>query len=150
MALKLGIQTYQILTNDDEVCIPSLSSILLAVLRVVPAYLKICPAAGPVQLSNTSIVPSLVPGLAATAPLALGAQRLLCTVATTTYNMLVGSNNYCVVRQTTNVTAYAIWRHALWRTCPSSPLHFFLSNLTHAGKSIKKKSRNLIIFHPIN
>ena len=31
MALKLGIQTYQILTNDDEVCIPSLSSILLAV-----------------------------------------------------------------------------------------------------------------------
>ena len=26
MALKLGIQTYQILTNDDEVCIPSLSS----------------------------------------------------------------------------------------------------------------------------
>jgi hypothetical protein len=31
MALKLGIETYQILTNDDEVCIPSLSSILLAV-----------------------------------------------------------------------------------------------------------------------
>ena len=31
MALKLGIQTYQILTNDDEVCIQSLSSILLAV-----------------------------------------------------------------------------------------------------------------------
>ena len=29
-ALKLGIQTYQILTNDDEVCIQSLSSILLA------------------------------------------------------------------------------------------------------------------------
>ena len=26
-----GLQTYQILTNDDEVCIPSLSSILLAV-----------------------------------------------------------------------------------------------------------------------
>ena len=25
-ALKLRIQTYQILTNDDEVCIPSLSS----------------------------------------------------------------------------------------------------------------------------
>ena len=82
LALNSGIQTYQILTNDDEVCIPSLSSILLAVLRVVPAYLKICPAAGPVQLSNTSIVPSLVPGLAATAPVALGAQRLLCTVAT--------------------------------------------------------------------
>jgi hypothetical protein len=34
MALKLGIQTYQILTNDDEVCIPSLSSILLAVIFV--------------------------------------------------------------------------------------------------------------------
>ena len=32
-ALKLGIQTYQILKNDDEVCIPSLSSILLAVLN---------------------------------------------------------------------------------------------------------------------
>ena len=31
LALDLGIQTYQILTNDDEVCIPSLSSILLAV-----------------------------------------------------------------------------------------------------------------------
>ena len=27
-----GIQTYQILTNNDEVCIPSLSSIVLAVL----------------------------------------------------------------------------------------------------------------------
>ena len=31
MALKLEIQTNQILKNDDEVCIPSLSSILLAV-----------------------------------------------------------------------------------------------------------------------
>ena len=31
MALKLGIQTYQILTNEDEVGIPSLSSILLSV-----------------------------------------------------------------------------------------------------------------------
>ena len=31
LALKLGIQIYHILTNDDEVCIPSLSSILLAV-----------------------------------------------------------------------------------------------------------------------
>ena len=30
-ALRLGIQIYQILTNDDEVCIQSLSSILLAV-----------------------------------------------------------------------------------------------------------------------
>jgi hypothetical protein len=34
MALNSGIQTYQILTNDDEVCIPSLSSILLALLRI--------------------------------------------------------------------------------------------------------------------
>ena len=32
MAINSWIQTYQILTNDDEVCIPSLSSILLAVL----------------------------------------------------------------------------------------------------------------------
>ena len=31
LALKLGIQTYQILTKDDEVCFPSLSSIFLAV-----------------------------------------------------------------------------------------------------------------------
>ena len=31
LALKLQRQTYQILTNDDKVCIPSLSSILLAV-----------------------------------------------------------------------------------------------------------------------
>ena len=31
MALKFGIQTYQILKNDDDVCILSLSSILLAV-----------------------------------------------------------------------------------------------------------------------
>ena len=31
LALKLGIQTYQILTKDDEVCIPSLFSIILAV-----------------------------------------------------------------------------------------------------------------------
>ena len=31
MALNSGIQTNQILTNDDEVCIPHLSSILLAV-----------------------------------------------------------------------------------------------------------------------
>ena len=32
LALKLEIQTYQILTKDDEVCIPSLSSILSAVM----------------------------------------------------------------------------------------------------------------------
>ena len=31
LALNSGIQTNQILTNDDEVCIPRLSSILLAV-----------------------------------------------------------------------------------------------------------------------
>ena len=31
LALKLGIQTYQILTNNEEVCISSLSSIPLAV-----------------------------------------------------------------------------------------------------------------------
>ena len=31
MALKSGKQTYQILTNDDEVCIPSLFSVFLAV-----------------------------------------------------------------------------------------------------------------------
>ena len=30
--MKLGIQTYRTLTNDDEVCIPSLSSIPFAVL----------------------------------------------------------------------------------------------------------------------
>ena len=35
LALNSGIQTYQILTNDDEVCIPRLSSILLAVILVV-------------------------------------------------------------------------------------------------------------------
>ena len=31
LALELGIQTCQILTNDDEVCIPSLSNISLAI-----------------------------------------------------------------------------------------------------------------------
>ena len=41
MALKLGIETYQILTNDDEVCIPSLSSIILAVCALkYKAYFK--------------------------------------------------------------------------------------------------------------
>ena len=34
LALKLGIQTYQTLTNDDKVCIPSISSILLAVMKI--------------------------------------------------------------------------------------------------------------------
>ena len=42
MALKLGIQTYQILTSDDEVCIPSLSSILLAVCGTVFAVAAPC------------------------------------------------------------------------------------------------------------
>ena len=32
MALYSGIQTYQTFTNDDEVCIPRLSSILLVVI----------------------------------------------------------------------------------------------------------------------
>ena len=32
LALNSGIKTYQIMKNDDEVCIPNLSSILLAVL----------------------------------------------------------------------------------------------------------------------
>ena len=31
LALNSGMQTNQILTNDDEVCIPHFSSILLAV-----------------------------------------------------------------------------------------------------------------------
>ena len=35
VALKLRLQMYQILTKDDEVCIPILSSILLAVLHKV-------------------------------------------------------------------------------------------------------------------
>jgi hypothetical protein len=34
LALNSGIQTYQILTNNDEVCIPSLSSILLAAYKI--------------------------------------------------------------------------------------------------------------------
>ena len=34
LVLNSGIQSYQILTNDDEVCIPSLSSILLTVLVI--------------------------------------------------------------------------------------------------------------------
>ena len=38
MALNSGIQTYQILTNDDEVCIPSLSSILLAVIPAIKRH----------------------------------------------------------------------------------------------------------------
>jgi hypothetical protein len=45
LALKLGIETYQILTNDDEVCIPSLSSILLAVLiRFIKRRFQLKPA----------------------------------------------------------------------------------------------------------
>ena len=43
MSLNSGIQTNQILTNDDEVCIPSLSSILLAA-PLNLQYVKISPA----------------------------------------------------------------------------------------------------------
>ena len=39
MALNSGIQTNQMLTKDDEVCIPRLSSILLAV--KTPKFLAI-------------------------------------------------------------------------------------------------------------
>ena len=38
LALNSGLQTNQILTNDDEVCIPRLSSILLAVLCLVSSF----------------------------------------------------------------------------------------------------------------
>ena len=38
LALKLGIQTYQILSNNDEVCIPSLSSILVAVPIIITNF----------------------------------------------------------------------------------------------------------------
>ena len=38
LALNSGIQTYQILINDDEVCIPRLSSILTAVPLCAIAY----------------------------------------------------------------------------------------------------------------
>ena len=41
LALNSGIQTNQILTKDDEVGIPSLSSILLAVLVYVYCYQNI-------------------------------------------------------------------------------------------------------------
>ena len=34
LALNSGLQTYKILKIDDEVCIPSLSSILLAVMQL--------------------------------------------------------------------------------------------------------------------
>ena len=36
LALKSGIQNFQFLTNDDDVCIPSLSSVLLAVSKTWP------------------------------------------------------------------------------------------------------------------
>ena len=41
MALKLGIQTYQILTNDDEVCIPCLSSILFGVSKIAKKFRRL-------------------------------------------------------------------------------------------------------------
>ena len=41
LALKLGMDIkYQSLTNNDEVCIPSLSSILLAVFMSICLYYK--------------------------------------------------------------------------------------------------------------
>ena len=40
LALKLGIKTYQILTKDDEVCIPSLFSIFLAV-KMICKWIKL-------------------------------------------------------------------------------------------------------------
>ena len=47
LALNSGIKTNQVLTNDDEVCIPCLSSILLAVQALftssyisLPAYIS--------------------------------------------------------------------------------------------------------------
>ena len=43
LALNLGIETYQILTNDDEVCIPSLSSILIAVLKQIKIKSSVMP-----------------------------------------------------------------------------------------------------------
>ena len=49
-----GIQTCQILTNDDEVCIPSLSSILLAVSH--PFLLLITGFAFPVFLNAECIL----------------------------------------------------------------------------------------------
>ena len=39
LVLKLEIQTYQILKNNDEVCIPSLSSIILAVVVILKGLL---------------------------------------------------------------------------------------------------------------
>ena len=41
VALKLRLQMYQILTKDDEVCIPILSSILLAVLGYILCVLSL-------------------------------------------------------------------------------------------------------------
>ena len=56
MALKLGIQTYQILTNDDEVCIPDPSSILLAVTdplldNLPPLLVHVVIERSPIQLT---------------------------------------------------------------------------------------------------
>ena len=38
--INSGMQMYQILTNDDKVCIPSLSSILLAVRHSIIELVK--------------------------------------------------------------------------------------------------------------
>ena len=40
LALNSGIQTYQILTNDDKVCISSLSSSILAVFKTYRSNLE--------------------------------------------------------------------------------------------------------------
>ena len=42
MALKLELQTYQTLANDDEVCIRSLSNILLGIIGRFGIFSKIC------------------------------------------------------------------------------------------------------------
>ena len=54
LAWNSEIQTNQILTNDDEVCIPSLSSILLAVLIAVLITWGYCNFFGPDSPSKVS------------------------------------------------------------------------------------------------
>ena len=59
LALKSGIQTYQILTNDDEVCNPSHSSILLAVTNLCKKLASIY-RESPLSTVSLSTVPGLV------------------------------------------------------------------------------------------
>ena len=66
MALNSGIQTYQILTNDDEVCIPSLSSILLAVTVSQAGELVPFRQSGNVHCINSHFAISPVAGATAT------------------------------------------------------------------------------------